>query len=539
MTCSRSALLAFVAILFMLTCTPESTRAQSHRIVPLDHWSYDYIERLQRRGHLLDLHPTALPYTHGEIHAAIDRLRRSRLAPVERAWVADLKRAFGPAERGRHVRRPSRHRSGRTTAMGGGELEAGLRVANSDRLDPLRYLDAEGATLEAAGLNWHPNAAGRLFLEYGPVVAQIGLAFDTFYRDDPDGLDVANRLIVRNDESYVGLGSQYASLYLGRFGHHWAPARDDALLLSNNAAEFDHLHVRLGGKRLALRSVLGELDAMTVDGRFTGTAGADSVAGSVRRFLSAHRLDWRPSRRFSISIMESTIYSSSNSGLSLKFLNPLNLHAFAVDGRPKNDENNGLLAGMLWFQFQRVTVQGQLLLDDIDLMGRTGEPPSAALAGSIVYAGRPEIDIGGRLTTVTARAYNTHQPEGRYINLLRGLGTQFSDYVMLSGFGTLYHRFERLDAAVTPKLDLLWQGERDIRQPYPQRDDDVETILTGATERLTRPAIEVRLQTGRHFWMSLDAGVLFSDRPDHGARFTFLLSMKARLGIADRINLAF
>jgi hypothetical protein len=40
--------------------------AQPNRVIPVEDWTYFYLQRLQRRGYLLDLHPTALPYTHGE-----------------------------------------------------------------------------------------------------------------------------------------------------------------------------------------------------------------------------------------------------------------------------------------------------------------------------------------------------------------------------------------------------------------------------------------------------------------------------------------
>ena len=471
--------------------------------------------------------------------SCIQRLSHIRAERCRRHWrgfvrAEQLASEFERPDRPR--RRPRPRQDGRTIA--GGELEAGARITNNDRLDPIRYLDAEDASLHVADQNVHPIASGRLFLEHGPVFAQVGLRFDTYYRDDPDGLDAANRLIVRNEDSYAGFGSPYVSIYLGRFRRHWAPAKDDALLLSSNAVDFDHVGLRIGGRRLALRSILGELDSMTEDGRYTGAAGADSVAGSVRRFLAAHRFDWRPSRSFSLSIMESTLYSSSTSGISLKFLNPLNLHAFAVDGRPKNDENNGLLAGMLWLQHRRVTLQGQLLLDDIDLMGQTGEPASVALSGSLTYAKWPAVDLGGSLTAVSARAYNTHQPEGRYIYLLRGLGTQFSDFVRMAGFATFYQRFGGVDAALTPRVDVLWQGERDIREPYPTSDENVDFILTGETARLVRPALATRLQGNRHWWMEIDAGVLFTDAPDQSTRFTFVAAFTARLDVIKHIDLS-
>src|SRR5690606_42014136 len=77
--------------------------------------------------------------------------------------------------------------------------------------------------------------------------------------------------------------------------------------------------------------------------------------------------------------------------------------------------------------------RSQLLLDDVDLLGQTGEPLSAAISGSLIYAGWPSLDIGGRLAAVTARAYNTHQPEGRYIHLLDRKSTRLnSSHVKIS-----------------------------------------------------------------------------------------------------------
>ena len=121
--------------------------------------------------------------------------------------------------------------------------------------------------------------------------------------------------------------------------------------------------------------------------------------------------------------MEANLYSGPNASPSLKYLNPLFLHTFLVDEPPKNDENNGLLAGMLWLHRGRLTLHGQLLLDDFDLLAESGEPPSLALTGTLHARLAPAVDAGARLSVLSARVYNTHQPEGRYLYLLRGLGT--------------------------------------------------------------------------------------------------------------------
>lgn len=525
--------LRYIVVLVLLGAVwVDRAPAQAHRMVPLDHWAYEYVKRLQRRGLLLELHPTSLPYTSGELWSALHRLDRHGLRTNEARWADALAAEFSAAG----DETPS--------AAAGGEILPGLQVSTSDRLDPLRPLDRDESTLEVGTMRLFPQAAGRLFLEYGPAVVQAGVRFDLFYRDDPDGLDAANRLIVRNEDSYAGVDTRYVSAYVGRFVRHWAPYGEASLLLSSNAVGFDQIGLRIGGDRLVLRSVLGELDSMTADGRFTGTAGADTVQGSVRRFVAAHRFDWRPSRHFSLSLMESTLFSGENSGWSLKYLNPLNLQAFSVDGRPKNDENNGLLAGMLWAYFRHWTLQGQLTIDDVDLAGESGEPASVALSGSLTYAGFPSLDAGIALTAVSARTYNTHQPEGRYTHLLRGIGTPFNDFVHASAYASYYLDDAPTDITLTPRLDVLLQGETRIHQPYPTGSAGADFILDGTVQRTIRPSIEVRLQGGRSWWARLDAGPAFVVNRNHveardGTSLTVTASVLARLDFTERVDLEF
>lgn len=488
--------LLWSAALIALFVTQESTYAQSNRLLAADDWAYDYITRLQQRGHLLSLHPTAHPYRRGDVRAALDRLSRSDLSAVEDHWVDLLEGALGPGS-------PD-------GVVAGASVEGGVRAANSDRLDPLRPL---GDTLSA-----YPYLHHRYHLEAAPLVGEMSLRHDLYYDDDPDGLDVARRLLARSEQTYVGYGSDRFSAYLGRFSHHWGQYGDASSLLSTNAHTFDQLHLRVEGTRFALYSILGELDSMTEDGRFTGRAEDDSVqVGSVRRFLAAHRWDWRPSRHLVISIMEAALYSGTSSGVSLRYLNPLHPFAFVVDNTPKNDDNNGLVAGLLWAQVRGWTLHGQLLIDDVDLLGEGDEPSSFTAVASLTRASvRPWLDLHVAMTAVAARTYNTHQPEGRYTFMQRGLATQFSDYVRTTVSADVYVTSVP-GLRLTPQLHVLSQGERDLRQPFPERGEPVDAILDGTVERTVRPALQVRLQRTPWWWIQVDAGLNATSNSRHVA----------------------
>lgn len=517
----------------LLALAAPAARAQQHRVVPVDSWPYVYIERLQRHGFLLELHPTALPYTAEEVRAALARIPARALRGPQRRWAELLSAYFDPVERRRRV-----------PTIVGAYADAGLRAVNTDRIDPLRPTGAGTPQLLLGDVRLYPYTELKSWIEHGRVVALLGIRYDQYYRDGPDHLNTVNRLLSRN-EGYLGYDGRFVSAYLGRVGHQWGRHGDDATILGANPAPFDQLYLRLGGKRLALRSVLGELDSITADGRYTGTAGADSVAGSERRFLTAHRFDWRPGRRLALTVMEASLFSGPNATWTPRYLNPLQLQLILVDNPPKNEENNGFIAGMLWAQLAPLTITGQLMIDDIDILSQTGEPASIALSGSALLAGvAPWADVGVRATVVSARAYNTHQPEGQYTYLLRGLATQFSDFVHASAFSDLY--LDRLlpGLTITPRVDLLLQGEGDIRQPYPRPEDDVPFLLAGTPERTLRLGAGLRYQPGTRFWLAADLGMNRTTGLDHvehaaSTRFVGLVSFGTRLSTARRIDLDF
>ncbi|NBC17076.1 MAG: hypothetical protein GVY18_07145 [Bacteroidetes bacterium] len=496
---------------------------QDHRFLPVEHVAYEHIERLQRRGHLLTLNPTALPYRYGAVRAALADLDRETLSPTEARWAALLEAMLGAplAAEGARI---------------GADLEAGVRATDSERLNPLRPL---GDTLHA-----YPYGDLELWAETGPVVVAIGSRHDLYYDRDPDSFDTALRILARSEDSYASVNGRWASLTLGRLGRHWSVPSEAATVVSDNPRSYDQLSLRLGGDRLSVSGLLGELDSITEDGRYTGRAeDFFEDQGSRRRFLAAHRWDWRPSPHLSFAILESALYSASNAGVSLKFLNPLHPLIAVVDNTPKNDENNGFVGGLVWAQRGRWTLHGQLLFDDLDVLNLGAEPTSFALTSSLTYAAAT-MDVGARLTMVASRTYNTGQPEGKYIYLLRGLATQYSDYVQASAFADLYLDRLALGLRLTPRVDVLLQGEQDLRGTFPPKNTDVGTILDGTIERTLRPALRLFWQRSPRWWVRADVGANLVDNVANvdGAtdtRVSGLLAIGLRLSTRRAYDLSF
>ena len=494
--------------------------AQENRLLPVQDWSYEYIIRLQRRGHLLDLNPTSIPYRVGDVRQSAARVNRETLTPPERHWLELLDRALGPGYE----------------MAAGYAADAGTRIANSDRLDGLRPL---GDTLR---FFWHA-APMSAYLNVPRWVLDVTVRHDRYYNDDPDGLDTALRLMARSDHTYAGYHSDLFDIYAGRWSNHWGAPGEVATLLSDNARSQDQIAVRFGKRKLTIRAILSELDSSSDAGVYHGRVGDDSVrTGNHRRYLAAHRWDYRPSPRLLISLMESVLYSGANAGLSLKYLNPLHPFVFLVDNTPKNAENNGFVAGLLWAQMGKVTMHGQLMVDDIRLQRGTGnESVTFALYGSLAYAA-PMFDLHISSTAVAARAYNAPQPEGKYIYLRRGLATQFSDYVTASVSAEFYLDTVAKGLRIAPRVEVLHQGERDMRQKFPANDAILNNILDGTVERTVRTSIQLAYQPVSWWWIRANGGVNSVKNANHvktsaSTRFAGTLETGLRLRLDYAIRL--
>ena len=465
--------------------------AQNGSFIPLDHWSYHSIERLQRRGLLLELSPTNLPYTYGELRNAVDELEDLD-NKKHQTWIDELKVYLSENDR-----------------SAGLYLESALSALNSERKDLLRPKSTDSQVLSMVH--------ARAFFENSGVIAQMGGRHDLFYDEDPDGLDAGNRLIARNDESYLGYqksGNNSFRIYLGRFKNHWGRLGETALLISDNPHAYDQLNIKFSYNNFSFTSIYGELDSWSTRLGYTGRAGNRGSGESetpIRRYISAHRLDWRPSKYFAITFMESALISGPNAGLSLRYLNPLSNFVLMVDNSPKNEENNGLIAGILWMQKNNLTVHGQLLIDDLDLKFGD-EPGSVALTGSAIYAGSSFADLGLRLDIVSGRSYNSEQAEGQYLYLLRGLATQFSDYIQLGGYAEFFPTMLK-GGYLRASLDYLKRGNQEIiARAYP--DDDVDFILSEPTVSVLRPSLQVFFRPNSWSQIDLDLGLNYGRNLD-------------------------
>ncbi len=525
------------AFLLLVALGAVTAAAQSHRLIPLGDPAYVMIERLQRRGHLLGLNPTVLPYDEAALGEALARLVPADLSPLEARWADRLRRRLRPTPE----RPPLRGQQAAATLEVGG----GVRAVNNGRLDPARPTGDTDATVSVGDVRLFPLAVFQGSLEAGPLVAQLGARLDTFYPDDPDGLNVGNvSVFLRNEESHVGAVGRIGEVRLGAVARQWGVPSGTGVFLSDNPQPFDALTLRIGGERLAVRSIAAQLDAATLDFvdqrvSFTGRAGDRSREPQLQRYLAGHRIDWRPKPWITVAGIETMLYSGNGASLSLPALLSTSVLSFLNDGAPRNTENNGIVGGLLWVQRGRVTVTGQLAFDDFDLFnGR--EPASVALTGQAVVAGLGDrVDAGVDLTVVTARVYNSTSLEQSYVYALRSIGAPFSDTVDLRLFADTSVDDLLPGLTVGPELRAVWQGEGAPATPYPP--NEAPTILIGDAQRTLRLGVRADLSMPWYFVRgSLGVNRVTNERNVLGASSTRLVGIVeagARIRFASGLSL--
>jgi hypothetical protein len=181
-----------------------------------------------------------------------------------------------------------------------------------------------------------------------------------------------------------------------------------------------------------------------------------------------------------------------------------------------------------------------MIIDDFihtnrDRMADEGylEPLSTSIMASVyktnLIAG---LGVGLEGELVSSQVYHTDQTEGQWTYAQRGLATNFSDYIHLRGFIDYFADGWLPGLQLTPGIDLLWQGEQDIRKEL--QNYSVDFVLIGQPEFTVRPSVVARFQNNSRWWAELDLGFNFIQHENHQMNISTVepvvqVSVKGRL----------
>ena len=216
---------------------------------------YDHITHLQNRGLLLELDPTSLPYTTGEVYEALLKVEEETLSEVEAIWYNSVKKIVSPKSKGVEEK----------ALVINASIEGGFNVKNTNRQNLLRSEDQN--------LYFSPISAAQFYLEGGNFGGQFNLRQDETYFINPDGVTPFGRFHTRAEDFYFGYQAEYLKVYFGRYRNHWGVHDQSSTILSSNPFSYDNINFRFGNNRLNIEGIFGELDNLSENGDFDPNTG--------------------------------------------------------------------------------------------------------------------------------------------------------------------------------------------------------------------------------------------------------------------------
>ena len=518
--CSSAIRLVFLRIFLFLSplfFAPPSALAQDpgqigSRILSMDSWTYEAIERLRSRAFLPGLNPLAQPYRRIDVAAELVDVDADTLQEPVAGWVRMLRRELAPEL--------SRIRESEDEAVGqrvGLQFLLGATASDSRRRDPLmpyRTSANEGLS-DRAWWSW----AGGLWLETYNMAVETRLHWDTWYKKvhgDPDGQNPGGfKAFGRTDNAYLTLAYPWGNIWVGRFKRNWGPIGQTGMMIGANPTSYPQIGLDLGRGSLTFRFMAGELESV----------------GGRQRYIVGNRLDYRRGN-FWVSLGESALYSGEVAVLRL--FNPLEFIFFDHNANNNRTEISGnlMLNAMFWARVGQGTLYGEFALDDFDLNPRTGvsNRPIEATSYQLSLGGRylgvsDRLEFGFDYRRVTAWSYRSGALTEVWMHLDRGLGDPWSDYDRLTFRADLYPSIRGL--RISPVLQFQRKGEGDYRIPSgPQVG--LPGIFHGVMETTRRVAVQGRYQPRSEVFLEWDLGRSFISNADHmdgssEGRFSFSL----------------
>jgi len=481
------------ALMLIFLLSSSANFAQTARILELDNSkAYQLIERFVESGNFKGLNPTKLPYTHYEVYQELQKIEFLKLSKIEQIWYSQLKdeiRYSAELEDKEYIFEPY--------------VLTGSEFNNSERKNTYRPTNENYYVWPFTDLAF--------VADYKNFTVNTNIRFDLYNEFGPDGLDPANRLYIRNEDSYVGFSSKYFSAYLGRLETNWGLEGEKSTFISTNPPTFDQLSYTIGTNRISFTSLNGFLDNISGDGVYRGNTIDDLIA--KRRYLSLKRIDWRVSDHISIGFKEAILYSGINVNIEPKYMVPGFVFFFLEAASPRDQVENLLLGANLWYNKNGLTFNIDFMLDDLifnrEERGITERNNFSFIFNSSYKTKNAPIAINWDLELITYQAYNTDQAEGRFIYLNRGLATDFNDYIFTE-IGLEYYADLKVNGlTLAPYIGILKQGEQKINQTfnssYPN-GEALEIVLTGIVETTTRLGLDVYYSPVNFFWLKLDMG---------------------------------
>jgi hypothetical protein len=439
------------------------------------------------RGVFPDLQPLLQPYRRIDIASALVAARDSnRMTTHEAGWLEVLEEELQPELAALLRPEPA------TTLNG--TFPIGARAVTSTHRDLLR----PNGTNDVFGV------AETDFSADFPIVAlALRFRWDDWLRNDPQ---FAGGKVVESHPNFLGLTDfggraeegyaevqvPYLQLGAGRLSRNWGLPGTDGLLVSAYPYSYDQVFYRFGTTKLSITGFASQLD---------------ELEGNVKRYYSAHRLDWRVNDNLSLAFGESVVYGGENRSFDLRQATPIGVWlvgGFGEDFTEGANSNNSFSEISVWWRFKNTLVSYLSVMYDSPSENNAG--PGYGLAASLQLPNLGQAALRLDYTQIGAMTYRAPIEYEGYTFRDLGLGHDMADFDRFA-LSLDWQPEPRL--FLTPTVDWLRAGEGDFRDPFPEDGTGLPWVHTGTVEHTLRLGLRGLWRPTRIFQFEWDAGQNF------------------------------
>lgn len=516
-------LLSGVLLQRVAQTTPQSV------YVPLNHWAYHLIERLETKGVISRVLDTTKPYTRMEMAQYLAQIigkAQKDLSRVEREQLEFLKLEFKEelAELGVLKNTPKKgflkkrlplplYRNGRNF----------YSFESSDfsfYWDPILFRAAsfkDADTLQSTE-RVYQNANGFTF--WGRLGRRLGFFFDT--RDTKEwgtkryrignytlpGLGFVRATspdFIYHDETvaYIVVAFPYIQLEMGKNLNSWGPGHRGNLILSSYATSYDQFKIKVQYKNFKFSSIYGFL----ID--FEEKKGDELQR---KKYMVAHRLEFSPFQCLDIGLSEVVIFTGRS--FEPAYLNPIMFYRSAEHylGSP----DNALMGLDLKCNLiRKLKFYGELLIDDITTskLGTGWYGNKYGYLGGLLWVdplGLPNADLRLEYVRIRPYVYSHTKKSINYTHYASPLGHWIgpnSDDI----YGEVNYRFSKSMIA-TFFFELRRHGANpadknvggDINQPHGPDDSGYVDFLDGIRERWMSFGVDFSYEVVRNLYLRIN-----------------------------------
>ncbi len=461
-------------------CQP-ALQAQSSAYVPLDDARLPLVEHLITRGVITDPAPMVRPFRRSDLLLSLDSAR----APA------------GSADADLVARLLREYRADTAEARWRLEARAGAQGYQNARQDML---------LPAGPGGVRPYADLGLTANFGPVVAVTRPALEPRVTDDPawpgrTDLDVAFRM----REAYLSGQFKWFRLMFGDLQRSWGPVGAQGIPLSDYSYPRTHWQLYLGKPSINLMAVSAQL-----------RDDSDSTGAVIHRYWFGHRLSFKLGSSWDLALWETTVLAGEDQNFDDRFRNPVSLLLLANTYGLGTEGNTMVGLDLRWRAGPRITLEGQIAVDDLQYQNRSGPDRFPDRWGVTVAGYGP---LGNRLawrsavTVATSLAFRAQNPFESFVDAGVGIGRSVADNLQWLGEVSLPLEGWLL---LRPRAIITLQGQGRLNDPIPANPGQVPQLFIGTRQDTYRLAVAA---SGRRGIMDLsaEAGVNHVRNADHVA----------------------